>query len=94
MAIASLILGILSICLGASAVFLTLHESLYAAGNIVLITALLIIAGLFLATVSFRRSLVKKIAIVGIVLNSLASTVFVAGFIVIVISICNLISDV
>ena len=93
MAITSPILGILGITGGVSVLFLILSQSLEYAGIIVWITALIIIVGLVLGTVSLRKSQAKRIAILGIVLNSVASIVFLALLIVVAVKMSFLILD-
>ena len=93
MAIASPILGILGITGGVSVLFLILSQSLEYAGIIVWVTTLIIGVGLVLGTVSLEKLQTKRIAILGIVLNSVASMVFLALLIVVAVKISFLILD-
>ena len=93
MAIASPILGILGLTGVISVLVLILSQSLESAGIIVWITTLIIVVGLVLGTVSLRKSQVRRIAILGIALNSAASIVFLALPIIVAIKISFLILD-
>ena len=93
MAIVSPILGILGITGGVSVLFLILSQSLEHMGIIVGITTLIIGVGLVLGTVSLRKSQAKRIAILGIALNSVASIVFAVLLIVLAVKISLLILD-